>query len=91
MVTHERITVAPRARLQFTAGCAKLLTCAQSAATIPVSRHGTVSSHVRNGEMSLDTGRTRSLEREGIQACLVYAGRLVGHERVEPLEIDPAA
>lgn len=25
------------------------------------------------------------LEREDIQACLVYARRLVGHERVEPL------
>ncbi|MBI3973958.1 MAG: DUF433 domain-containing protein [Chloroflexi bacterium] len=24
------------------------------------------------------------LEREDIQACLVYARRLVGHERVEP-------
>lgn len=25
------------------------------------------------------------LEKEDIQACLVYARRLVGHERVEPL------
>jgi uncharacterized protein (DUF433 family) len=25
------------------------------------------------------------LEKEDIQACLVYAWRLVGHERVEPL------
>lgn len=25
------------------------------------------------------------LEKEDIQACLVYAHRLVGHERVEPL------
>jgi uncharacterized protein (DUF433 family) len=25
------------------------------------------------------------LEREDVQACLVYAHRLVGHERVEPL------
>ncbi len=25
------------------------------------------------------------LQREDIQACLVYARRLVGHERVEPL------
>ncbi len=25
------------------------------------------------------------LEREDIQACLVYAHKLVGHERVEPL------
>lgn len=25
------------------------------------------------------------LEREDIRACLVYARRLVGHERVEPL------
>jgi uncharacterized protein (DUF433 family) len=31
------------------------------------------------------------LEREDIQACLVYARRLVGHERVEPLHVDPAA
>jgi uncharacterized protein (DUF433 family) len=28
------------------------------------------------------------LEREDIQACLVYARRLVGHERVEPLLIE---
>ena len=28
------------------------------------------------------------LEREDIQACLVYAQRLVAHERVEPLIID---
>ncbi len=25
------------------------------------------------------------LEREDIQACLIYAHKLVGHERVEPL------
>lgn len=25
------------------------------------------------------------LEREDVQACLVYARRLVGHERVEPV------
>ncbi len=25
------------------------------------------------------------LEKEDIQACLVYAHRLVGHERIEPL------
>jgi uncharacterized protein (DUF433 family) len=25
------------------------------------------------------------LEKEDIQACLVYARRLVGHERIEPL------
>jgi uncharacterized protein (DUF433 family) len=31
------------------------------------------------------------LEREDIQACLMYAYRLVGHERVEPLQIEPAA
>ncbi|MFO0927205.1 MAG: DUF433 domain-containing protein [Gemmataceae bacterium] len=31
------------------------------------------------------------LEREDIQACLVYARRMVGHERIEPLEIEPAA
>lgn len=29
------------------------------------------------------------LEPEDIQACLVYARRLVGHERIEP--IDPTA
>lgn len=28
------------------------------------------------------------LEAEDIQACLVYARRLVGHERVEPLYLD---
>jgi uncharacterized protein (DUF433 family) len=28
------------------------------------------------------------LEPEDIQACLVYARRLVGHERVEPLFIE---
>jgi uncharacterized protein (DUF433 family) len=28
------------------------------------------------------------LEREDIQACLVYARRLVGHERVEPFVVD---
>ncbi len=28
------------------------------------------------------------LEPEDIQACLVYAHRLVGHERVEPLFVD---
>lgn len=27
------------------------------------------------------------LEREDIQACLIYARRLVGHERVEPFTI----
>ncbi len=31
------------------------------------------------------------LESADIQACLVYARRLVGHERVEPLIIDSAA
>lgn len=31
------------------------------------------------------------LEREDIQACLVYARRLVGHERIEPLHIESAA
>jgi uncharacterized protein (DUF433 family) len=30
------------------------------------------------------------LEREDVQACLVYARRLVGHERIEPLKIEPA-
>jgi uncharacterized protein (DUF433 family) len=28
------------------------------------------------------------LEHEDIQACLVYARRLVGHERVEPLLLE---
>ena len=28
------------------------------------------------------------LEREDIQACLAYARRLVGHERVEPLPFE---
>lgn len=28
------------------------------------------------------------LEREDIQACLVYARRMVGHERIEPLRIE---
>ncbi len=27
------------------------------------------------------------LEREDLQACLIYARKLVGHERIEPLEI----
>jgi len=31
------------------------------------------------------------LEREDIQACLIYARRLVGHERVEPLPLEPAS
>jgi uncharacterized protein (DUF433 family) len=31
------------------------------------------------------------LQREDIQACLVYARRLVGHERIEPLRIEAAA
>ena len=31
------------------------------------------------------------LEREDIQACLVYARRLVGHERIEPFSIESAA
>jgi uncharacterized protein (DUF433 family) len=30
------------------------------------------------------------LEREDIQACLIYARRLVAHERVEPMIIDSA-
>ena len=29
------------------------------------------------------------LEREDIQACLLYARRLVGHERVEPFVVVP--
>ncbi len=28
------------------------------------------------------------LEREDVQACLVYARRHVGHERIEPLAIE---
>ncbi|WP_080884935.1 DUF433 domain-containing protein [Nitrospira japonica] len=31
------------------------------------------------------------LEREDIQACLAYAHRLVGHERIEPLPLEPAS
>ena len=31
------------------------------------------------------------LEKEDIQACLVYARRMVGHERIEPLVIESAA
>ncbi len=31
------------------------------------------------------------LEPQDIQACLVYARRVVGHERVEPFMIDAAA
>jgi uncharacterized protein (DUF433 family) len=31
------------------------------------------------------------LEREDIQACLVYARRVVAHERIEPLKIESAA
>jgi uncharacterized protein (DUF433 family) len=31
------------------------------------------------------------LEREDIQACLVYARRLVGHERVEPFVLETTA
>ena len=30
------------------------------------------------------------LEREDVLACLAYARRIVGHERVEPLETDEA-
>ena len=28
------------------------------------------------------------LEKEDVQACLIYARRLVGHERVEPLLLE---
>lgn len=28
------------------------------------------------------------LEQEDIRACLVYANRIVGHERVEPLTVE---
>lgn len=31
------------------------------------------------------------LEAEDIQACLLYARRLVGHERIEPLALEPSA
>jgi uncharacterized protein (DUF433 family) len=31
------------------------------------------------------------LQREDIQACLVYARRLVGHERIEAFKIESAA
>ena len=31
------------------------------------------------------------LEAEDIQACLVYARRMVGHERIEPLRMEPAS
>ena len=31
------------------------------------------------------------LESEDIQACLVYARRLVAHERIEPLSLEPAS
>jgi uncharacterized protein (DUF433 family) len=31
------------------------------------------------------------LEKEDVQACLVYARRLVGHERVEPWPADSAS
>lgn len=31
------------------------------------------------------------LEREDIQACLLYGRRVVGHERIEPLKIESAA
>jgi uncharacterized protein (DUF433 family) len=30
------------------------------------------------------------MEREDIQACLIYARRLVGHERIEPLLLETA-
>lgn len=33
-------------------------------------------------------GAYPSLEREDIQSCLVYAHRLVAHERVEPLLLE---
>jgi uncharacterized protein (DUF433 family) len=31
------------------------------------------------------------LEKEDIQACLIYARRIVGRERIEPLKIESAA
>lgn len=30
------------------------------------------------------------LEPEDIQACLLYARRLVGHERIEPMVLEPS-
>lgn len=30
------------------------------------------------------------LEKEDLQACLIYTHRLVGHERIEPFKIGPA-
>jgi uncharacterized protein (DUF433 family) len=31
------------------------------------------------------------LEPEDIRACLVYARRLVGHERIEPIVLEPTS
>jgi uncharacterized protein (DUF433 family) len=31
------------------------------------------------------------LEREDIQACLAYAHRVIGHERIEPLNVSEQA
>lgn len=31
------------------------------------------------------------LEREDIRACLAYAHRLVGHERIDPLSLESAS
>ncbi|MBX9657839.1 MAG: DUF433 domain-containing protein [Nitrospiraceae bacterium] len=31
------------------------------------------------------------LEREDVQACLAYAHRLVGHERIEPFPLETAS
>jgi uncharacterized protein (DUF433 family) len=31
------------------------------------------------------------IEREDIQACLAYAHRLLGHERIEPLPLESAS
>ncbi len=31
------------------------------------------------------------LEREDIQACLLYARKMLGHERIEPLQMEPSA
>ena len=31
------------------------------------------------------------LEKEDIQACLVYARKLVGHERIEPFTVETAS
>ncbi|WP_447969322.1 hypothetical protein [Nitrospira sp. M1] len=39
--------------------------------------------------MKIGRAKARSFTLEDIQACLIYARRLVGHERFEPLPIQP--